>query len=96
MIWENFDFPPPPQAHLLGVFENVNEVEFHEKDYDRIMSCISKEGEVIPVSICINNWFLYRVSQKKRNGSFLVHCELKVLHMFISLDRTSSAEENDT
>ncbi|XP_072165822.1 dynein axonemal heavy chain 8-like [Diadema setosum] len=37
------------QAHLLGVFENVNEVEFHEKDYDRIMSCISKEGEVIPL-----------------------------------------------
>ncbi|XP_063956179.1 dynein axonemal heavy chain 8-like [Lytechinus pictus] len=37
------------QAHLLGVFENVNEVEFHEKDYDRIMSCISREGEVIPL-----------------------------------------------
>ncbi|KAL4222174.1 Dynein heavy chain 8 [Mactra antiquata] len=35
------------QAHLLGVFENVNEVEFHEKDYDRILSVISKEGEKI-------------------------------------------------
>ena len=39
---------------------------------------------------------IYRVSQKKRNGGFLVHCELKVLHIFISLDRASSAEENDT
>ncbi|XP_030832172.1 dynein heavy chain 8, axonemal [Strongylocentrotus purpuratus] len=37
------------QAHLLGVFENVNEVEFHAKDYDRIMSCVSREGEVIPL-----------------------------------------------
>ncbi|XP_053374157.1 dynein axonemal heavy chain 8-like [Mercenaria mercenaria] len=35
------------QAHLLGVFENVNEVEFHEKDYDRILSVISKEREKI-------------------------------------------------
>ena len=39
---------------------------------------------------------LYRVSHKKRNGGFLVHCELKVLHMFILLDRASSAEENGT
>ena len=39
---------------------------------------------------------LYRVSQKKRNGEFSVHCELKVLYLFASLDQTSSAEENDT
>ncbi|CAK8682402.1 unnamed protein product [Clavelina lepadiformis] len=35
------------QNHLLGVFENVNRVEFHEKDYDKMMSVISKEGETI-------------------------------------------------
>ena len=39
---------------------------------------------------------LYRVSHKKQNGGFLVHCKLKVLHMFISLDRASAAEENGT
>ena len=39
---------------------------------------------------------LFRVSQKKRNGGFAVHCELKVLYLFTSLDQTSSAEENDT
>ena len=38
------------QSHLLGVFENVNEVDFHEKDYDRMMAVISKEGEKIMVS----------------------------------------------
>ena len=38
---------------------------------------------------------LYRVSQKKRNGGFSVHCELKVLYMFTSLDGAHFAEEND-
>uniref|UniRef100_H2YUI8 AAA+ ATPase domain-containing protein n=1 Tax=Ciona savignyi TaxID=51511 RepID=H2YUI8_CIOSA len=35
------------QSHLLGVFENVNKVDFHEKDYDRMMAVVSKEGETI-------------------------------------------------
>ena len=44
----------PLQSHLLGVFENVNEVDFHEKDYDRMMAVISKEGEKIMVSFTWN------------------------------------------
>ena len=35
------------------------------------------------------------MSHKKRNGGFSVQCELKVLNIFTSLDKASSAEEND-
>ena len=35
------------QAHLLGVFDNVKSITFHEKDYDRILSFSSREGETV-------------------------------------------------
>ena len=37
------------QSHLLGVFDNVHHVTFHEKVYDQILGCHSKEGEFIPL-----------------------------------------------
>uniref|UniRef100_A0A3P8XWJ2 Dynein, axonemal, heavy chain 8 n=1 Tax=Esox lucius TaxID=8010 RepID=A0A3P8XWJ2_ESOLU len=39
--------PHTIQPHLLGVFDNVNEVEFHAKDYDKIVAVISQEGEKV-------------------------------------------------
>ncbi|XP_037081499.1 LOW QUALITY PROTEIN: dynein heavy chain 8, axonemal-like [Pollicipes pollicipes] len=37
--------PHTIQAHLLGIFENVATVEFHAKDYDRIVAVLSREKE---------------------------------------------------
>uniref|UniRef100_UPI0037E892BB dynein axonemal heavy chain 8-like n=1 Tax=Semicossyphus pulcher TaxID=241346 RepID=UPI0037E892BB len=37
------------QSHLLGVFDNVNEVAFHATEYDKILAVISQEGEKLPL-----------------------------------------------
>ncbi|XP_044223058.1 dynein axonemal heavy chain 8-like [Thunnus albacares] len=37
------------QSHLLGVFDNVNEAEFHTTEYDKIMAVMSQEGEKLPL-----------------------------------------------
>uniref|UniRef100_A0A8C9XCP5 Dynein axonemal heavy chain 8 n=1 Tax=Sander lucioperca TaxID=283035 RepID=A0A8C9XCP5_SANLU len=33
------------QSHLLGVFDNVNEVDFHSTEYDKMLAVSSQEGE---------------------------------------------------
>jgi len=35
------------QAHLLGLFDNIKSVTFHEKIYDQILSYSSREGETV-------------------------------------------------
>ncbi|KFU84710.1 Dynein heavy chain 8, axonemal, partial [Chaetura pelagica] len=37
------------QPHLLSIADNINEVDFHPKDYDRMLAVISREGEKIPL-----------------------------------------------
>ncbi|KAJ3097005.1 Dynein heavy chain 5, axonemal [Phlyctochytrium planicorne] len=38
------------QAHLKSVFDNVNNVQFHEKEYDKILALESAEGERVSLS----------------------------------------------
>merc|ERR550534_1468888 len=35
------------QAHLLGIFDNTKNVGFHDQDYNKILSIISVEGELV-------------------------------------------------
>ena len=38
------------QAHLKSVTDNVDKVQFHDKDYDKIIGIESSEGERVPLS----------------------------------------------
>ncbi|KAM9416983.1 dynein axonemal heavy chain 5 isoform 1-T1 [Salvelinus alpinus] len=38
------------QAHMLSLFDNVNCVVFHDKNYDQILSFQSQEGETVDLS----------------------------------------------
>ncbi|XP_062377845.1 dynein axonemal heavy chain 5 [Sardina pilchardus] len=42
------------QAHLLSLFDNVNRVVFHEKNYDQILSFQSQEGETVALNVPVN------------------------------------------
>ncbi|KAG5463766.1 MAG: dynein, axonemal, heavy chain 5, partial [Olpidium bornovanus] len=38
------------QAHLKSVFDNIDKVQFHEKEYDKILGMESSEGEQVQLS----------------------------------------------
>ena len=35
------------QSHLLSIFDNTASVKFHDQDYNKILSIVSAEGEVV-------------------------------------------------
>jgi dynein heavy chain len=37
------------QAHLLSITDNTKSVKFDERIYDRILECVSQEGEAVPL-----------------------------------------------
>ncbi|XP_068255611.1 dynein axonemal heavy chain 8 [Nyctibius grandis] len=37
------------EPHLPSISNNINEADFHPKDYDRILAVVSREGENIPL-----------------------------------------------
>lgn len=49
------------QAHLLGVFDNVKTVTFHEKEYDKILAINSRELE----SVTLVNPVMAQVNLKR-------------------------------
>lgn len=49
-MWQSRDADSPIQAHLKSVFDNVQTVQFHDKEYDKIIAMESSESERVPLS----------------------------------------------
>ncbi|XP_044299056.1 dynein axonemal heavy chain 8 isoform X1 [Varanus komodoensis] len=74
------------QPHLPGLSDNINEVEFHPKDYDRIMAVISREGEKIPLDTPVNAkgpvelWLMDLLKMQQSS----LHCVIRAAYYQIS------------
>ncbi|CAB1349768.1 unnamed protein product [Coregonus sp. 'balchen'] len=74
------------QAHLLSLFDNVNCVVFHEKNYDQILSFQSQEGETVDLSEPVlaqgnvEAWLGLLLDRVRKT----IHCIIRQAHMSIS------------
>uniref|UniRef100_A0A8C4Y3D3 Dynein axonemal heavy chain 8 n=1 Tax=Gopherus evgoodei TaxID=1825980 RepID=A0A8C4Y3D3_9SAUR len=74
------------QPHLPAISDNINEVQFHLKDYDRIMAVISREGEKIPLDTPVNAkgpvelWLLDLLRMQQSS----LHCVIRAAYYQIS------------
>ncbi|ESN95629.1 hypothetical protein HELRODRAFT_86488, partial [Helobdella robusta] len=77
------------QPHLLSISENIYEVEFNSKDYDHILSCISREGEKIVLESVLRATGTVEVWLGE-----LLSLQQKSLHSIIRLTSTQISEED--
>ncbi|XP_041836758.1 dynein heavy chain 8, axonemal-like [Melanotaenia boesemani] len=75
------------QSHLLGIFDNVNEAEFHPAEYNKIIAVLSQEGERLP----LNNSVMAEGAVELWLGELLQQQQVS-LHSII---RASDLEIND-
>ena len=61
---------------MLNLFDNVNRVVFHEKNYDQILSFQSQEGETVDLSEPIN-----------AQVRFMFYVVLENLHVIYTLNQ---------
>jgi dynein heavy chain len=78
--------PHTIQAHLLSIFDNTKTVKFHDKDYDKILSVLSTEGEVIelekPVKAegNVEIWLMQLLNMSQRS----LHGVIRTAYMAVS------------
>ena len=74
------------QAHLLSIFDNTASVKFHEQDYNKILSIVSGEGEVVhlerPVRAegSVEVWLMSLLTASQES----VHCIIRQAFHFIN------------
>lgn len=78
--------PHTIQAHLLSIFDNTKTVGFHDKEYDKIITVHSSEGETIdlerPVKAegNVEVWLMQLLNQSQKS----LHGVIRTAHMAVT------------
>lgn len=74
------------ENHLLSIFDNTRSLKFHDKEYDRILAIVSKEGEVINLEKPfkaegnVENWLMKFLNLSKK----AVHAVIRTAYLNIT------------